>query len=281
MTTSWRKKLSKALFGGAIALSLFAANQRAEAITQLGLIIDVSGSISSSEFNTLRAGAASGVSLLHTDGSVEITVIKFSSTAAVVVAPTVINSAGDLSTIVSTISSMNQSGVGNLTDYKAAFNLMQSTMDFSNTSNKQYINMLTDGNPTDGGTGSQSDPSHEAVGITARDALITAGADLISFEAIGLTVGGSAWNYLLNDLAYPEPGVVAPPFPAPGSNGFVTFVSDFTKVSDALQHKFAALEIGDPPPPVGTTATPEPVTAATGAIGAGLIVVFASRRRRA
>lgn len=258
-----------ALASGAV---MVASAGEALAITQVGLLIDSSASIADADFLTLRTGVANAAGQFVTDGSVEVTVVQFASTAGVVVGPTVINSPADRTAVVDAINGIDRTAEGGTTNYEAAFNLIASTLDFSGPDDRQFINMLTDGEPTNSSQtvlDGQADPIDATLAIAARDSLIVAGADLISFEAINLSV--SAQSFLLDDLAYPQPGVLAPPFPNPiTTNGFVVAVDSFADVEGALLGKFRALDV--------SREVPEPATAVLGLMGLGALM--AVRRRR-
>jgi hypothetical protein len=155
----------------------------------------------------------------------------------------------------------------------------------------QFLNILTDGNATVLNTmpdfiaadvfnplnagdlaaaaaAFSGDP--ETAAVAARNAAITAGVDLISFEAIGFEPADL--SFMLNSLAYPQPGVLAPGFPPPppdaNAKGFVVPIADFNSVEDALQAKFSALGI-----------VPEPHELVL--LGLGLTALATVRRRRA
>ena len=62
------------------------ASYAAPLTTQLGFLIDASGSIGTQNFNTMRSGYATALAALPTDGSIELTVVTFASGTATVVA---------------------------------------------------------------------------------------------------------------------------------------------------------------------------------------------------
>ena len=96
-----------------IVLGLFGSLSAQASVIQLGFMVDDSGSIGSGNFSTMRSGIANAFSsVMPTDSSVEVTVVKFSSSAVTIVSPTVIDSATTLATIVSAINGMGYTGGG-------------------------------------------------------------------------------------------------------------------------------------------------------------------------
>jgi hypothetical protein len=239
---------------GATAL-VFAFAQPASAVpTQLGFMVDASGSIGSTNFNNiLRTGIANAFSnVLPTDSSVEVTLVRFSTSAQTIISPTVIDSAATRSAVASAVASMAYTGGS--TCYSCAFNTLTGAVSGSNIydpDNEIIYNMATDGDPF---------PESDATAIAARNAAITAGVDEIDAEFIG-SVGSSGYNFLLNEIVYPQPGNVAPPDYSPG---FVTAVS-FENFENAFTNKLQ--QVVDVPVP-GTVLL----------MGAGLLGLGFSRR---
>jgi hypothetical protein len=314
-------------FRGMIALCLAAGlwltgalNAQAQPL-QLGVIIDGSSSINNAEYDILRQQAASAIGSLKTDGSVELTVIRFGFEAFVEVQPTIVSSAniGSLSNQVlnmsrptSPISPALLPLIGNLpqelqddldasggfitggTNFEdailTAVGAVSGSVHFDMTG-MQLFNMLTDGNPTVDNVlvqatqaasllqaiqivGGRRDP--DVAALDARQSAITAGIDLLSFEAIGFSPTDLA--FMLDELAFPGPGqLVTPPgyaFPAlppdAGAKGFVISIQGFDEVDIALRQKFLAVN----------AAIPEPSTLVLfGTALAGLALIRARRRR--
>jgi hypothetical protein len=273
-------------FRGMIALCLAAGlwltgalNAQAQPL-QLGVIIDGSSSINNAEYDILRQQAASAIGSLKTDGSVELTVIRFGFEAFVEVQPTIVSSAniGSLSNQV-----LNMSRPTSPIAVSGSVHFDMTGM--------QLFNMLTDGNPTVDNVlvqatqaasllqaiqivGGRRDP--DVAALDARQSAITAGIDLLSFEAIGFSPTDLA--FMLDELAFPGPGqLVTPPgyaFPAlppdAGAKGFVISIQGFDEVDIALRQKFLAVN----------AAIPEPSTLVLfGTALAGLALIRARRRR--
>jgi hypothetical protein len=213
----------KGLVGAAAVLMVAVAPQAHAVSTQLGFMVDSSGSIGSSNFSTIRSGIANAFNnVLPTDSSVEVTLVRFASSASTIVTPTVIDSAATRSAVASAVASMAYTSGG--TCMSCAFTTLTGAVSGSNNydpAGEIIYNIATDGFPN-----SQSST------LTARNAAIAAGVDEIDAEFIG-SVGSSGYNFLLNQLVYPQPGNVAPPDFSPG---FVTAVS-FAGFEDAFTSK--------------------------------------------
>ena len=167
--------------GSVLALAAASlASYAAPLTTQLGFLIDDSGSISSSNFNTMKQGYAAALAALPVDGSIEVTVYKFSTNAVQVVAPVVLSSQAALNTVVAAINAMTQSGGSTATaaGITAISNAMIGSTKFNKNLNSM-INIATDGQP--------NIPSNNAdqAAINAAKAAEIAGIDALTAEAIG------------------------------------------------------------------------------------------------
>lgn len=123
------------------------ASYAAPLTTQLGFLIDASGSIGTQNFNTMRSGYATALAALPTDGSIELTVVTFASGTATVVAPTIVTSA-TLPSIITSINNMLYTGGSTATNLgiNAITGLMTGSGNFNRNLNSM-INIATDGVP--------------------------------------------------------------------------------------------------------------------------------------
>ena len=242
----WR--LSAVPFALLIALILMVlpSSTQTGVTTQLAFLIDGSGSISSSEFTTMRNGIAAALedsSCTPHDGTLELTVIQFSWGATTEIAPTVITAANvaDVANAIRAISQEN-----GYTNYEAAIAEAQSQVEGSpNFSNliRQQINMTTDGEPSTG----------EGNPVVLRQNSINAGFEEFDVSAIGFTGGGLD---LLLELVHPQPGTLHNPDPwPPVAPGWVRSVSSFDDFVLTVCENFQEI-LPTPTPPPTVTATP-------------------------
>jgi von Willebrand factor type A domain/PEP-CTERM motif len=256
----------------ALAMATFAAS--AAPTTQLGFLIDASGSIGSGDFATMRSGYAAALAALPTDGSIEVTIYTFSTGTAQIVAPTVVT-AGSLAGIVAAVSGMTYTGgsTHTSTGIRDITDAMVGSVNYS-PSLRSIINMATDGVPNGGvGTGSSQEKA-----VAAAVASKAAGIDALTAEAINMTstAANALRDIVFSPLAGPcaDCGVVladgsVPPNPMTSLPWILT-VNDFKDFPTAIKAKVEAITV---------TRVPEPgalplVVLAIGAAG------FAARRAR-
>lgn len=260
--------ISRILRGAVATLAFATATFSASAAptTQLGFLIDASGSIGTSNFNTMRNGYAAALGALPTDGSIEVTVYTFANGTVQVVAPTVVT-AGNIATIVAAINAMAYTGGSTATDLgiNAIAGAMLSSANF-NPSLRSIINLATDGVPN-------SQSAAVAAAISARDR----GIDAMTSEVIGGSVAAAnaVADMVFSPVCGPSTtcGVVLPDGSTPTnpmtSTPWALQVNNFADFPVAINAKVQAI----------VNTVPEPGALALASLALGLVVV--SRRRKA
>jgi len=217
-----------------LALVPSVAHASPEVNTQVAFVIDGSGSIDASEWALMINATASIIedpTCISRNGTVELTVIQFAeSTATLEVPPTVVDSQATAETIADGVRAISKRG--GLTPTGAGIRMAKEQIIGSpnfDPSGRQIINLITNGHP-------EPEETEPAIAIAERNAAVTAGIDEIYSEAVGVAQVWLEW--LRDNIVYPEPGVIAPPYPdPPGSQGFVRKVTSFAEFEEALHEK--------------------------------------------
>ncbi|MBA4211889.1 MAG: PEP-CTERM sorting domain-containing protein [Polaromonas sp.] len=218
--------------------------------TQLGFLIDASGSIGSGNFATIRTGYATALAALPTDGSIEVTVYTFSTGTSQIVAPTIVTAA-TLPGIVAAVQTMAYSNGSTATGagITAISNAMVGSSNFSRTLSS-IINMSTDGEANVG------IPNGQAAALAAAQAAETAGIDALTAEFIGSSATGldgtrdivfSPINGPCNNCGTVLADGSIPPNPMT-SNPWVLRVNNFSDFPVAINAKVQAIVNPTPEP---------------------------------
>lgn len=252
---------------GALALSaaaIVSTSQAFAATVKLGFALDDSGSMSTNEYNLQKQGLANALALLPTNGTYEIAVVKFNSSAQQILAPTVV-SAANLATIQATITGAARNGGS--TCIGCGIQLLVDL--FGNIGTDiGLINVSTDGgnnvgNPT-----------------TAVTAAVNAGFDGLSFEAVGVSSASTLAD--LADLAFPGNVQVyqsGATLPNPLTESFVIRVNNFNDYEAAIGAKLQRIiDVTDPTDP---NVIPLPAGAWLLITGMGGIAMIRRRRKTA
>lgn len=256
-----RTKLAGVVLAGTMA---FGSGQ-ALAVTDLGFMIDGSGSVGVTDFALQTGGLANALANagIPTDGSHRITVVQFTgggtTAAGFGVAPTLINNAADLASVVAQVNAITQIGGG--TSFTAAINTAVSAITSQpgyDPNDTQILNLVTDG--------FAPEPTGAVINAMAQ------GIDGLSAEAVG---AGASTTVLANTV-FPVPGVVlnaGDPIPDPLVQGFVIRVNSFADFAPAILAKVQ--RIVQPP-----TGLPEPGTLVLMLVGLLGLGAFARRSER-
>lgn len=158
------------------------------ALLELALVLDASGSISSTEWTTQSNGYANALaSVIPTNSSVSISVTRFGSTASVVRPMTLIDSAAALTSLTTFFSTLSQSGNGSSTCFSCAIQTAYGTFSAA-PDTRRVIDVSTDGQQNGG-----IDPngSANAVGTSrwAVDGGLNGGGIVDTVNTIGIGTG--------------------------------------------------------------------------------------------
>ena len=225
-----------------LVLSLSIPQVHARENIQLCLVIDGSGSISPGDWSVIVNGIADALeNNLPLDGSIELSVVQFASSAQVEVTPTIITVA-NYQTVANTIRNIGQLGSSTATAEGLAlgWSTITGSPNFV-TFDKQMINLATDGSPNVRNNAAVSDMDGNTIIDSYDDIIVTvdnaeqAGLDELDMEGINITQ--SLINWFRDHCVRPQPGTIAPPF----DPGWIQAVADAPKFADAIAEKFEEL----------------------------------------
>lgn len=251
------KKIAAALLVAGATLAPMTANAVSVGL-ELLLLVDVSGSVSSSEYSLQKTGYVNAFNSAAVQnaifgsqlGSIAVSYAEWSGAGQIsrLVNWTKISTAGEASAFANAINATSRAFSGNtaiqsaMNDSKTWFGTETGGADNGFESLRQVMDVSGDGARNIGLTGT-----------AGRDAALAAGVDTIN----GIYIGNAALGTYYND------------FVKGGTGGFVEAADNFTDFSDAIQRKLIR-EI--------TNQTPEPLSAAL--VGIGLFGLGLSRRRQ-
>lgn len=244
--------------------------------TQLVIIMDGSGSIPNADFTTMINGIANAISdpaVMPQNGTVEFGLVQFAGNVtdpttrtpgARVEVPMTIITAENIGSIAASVRAIIKGGgfTPMVSGIRLAATLI--TGNKARVGARQVFNVISDGQPN------LPPPPSEAKRQTleARDEAVAAGLDQLDAEGIGTVEQDPEFKDFLLQLVWPQPGKIAPPFPAGHQNGFVIIVRTFADLENALKGKLVATlnqsPVADPGPiPDGQPDT-QPYTCNTG-----------------
>ncbi|MEM7799497.1 MAG: DUF1194 domain-containing protein, partial [Chloroflexota bacterium] len=198
--------------------------------SQLCLALDASNSISDPDFELAKAGLAAALrdpDTVPRNGSVELSLVQFPLSAQVIdVEPTVIIDEASAEAVAQQIEAIVKAtqGITPMEDgVRTCKEAIVNSRHFANAEN-HIINLATDGAP--------APFTSVALTLNERQLAIDAGINQINAEAIG----DADIPFLQNELVYPQPGYLAPPFDNSG-NGFVIPISGFEEFAESIKQK--------------------------------------------
>jgi len=210
--------------------------------TQLCMILDGSGSIYSTDWNTIKQGIAKAInSTLPHDGSVELTIIQFgysTVSAKTEIPPTIIDNASYI-TVANKILTINQSSGGTPMAHGLylGWKEISSSPNFA-TAAKQVINLATDGGPNERNNNATSDLDGDTYTDYYDDVIavvnnaVSQGLDELDME--GIAISNSSRDWFKNWVVRPQPGILAPPF---SKQGWIRVVADATEFANTIAQK--------------------------------------------
>ena len=206
-------------------------------LVQVAFLLDSSGSIGSGNWAIIVNGLADAVDdsdCFPHNGSVELTVVRFGSSADTPVGPVVItpSNVDGVADDIRDIAYLSAGSTCISCAFDEAADQLRNSPNFSR-SVKQAINLVTDGYPA-------SKSASEAARDDCIDDLdMTENQDVICAEAIG---SGADVDWLRDYIVYPQPGCDWPIGDSePDCNGWVREVEDAEEFADTICEKLEAI----------------------------------------
>lgn len=172
---------------GILMLGGLGINNAAAVPLELSLVVDASGSINDAEWALQIQGYANAIrSTLPDDGSVAVSIVRFTTDGTIVRGMTEINNAAAKEALADfffddvTMMGLSQSGNGNLTCISCGIFLAEGT--FTDTATRAVIDVLTDGVWTAG-----IDPNGPAGNVGTSRWAVAHSADAVNAIGIGVT----------------------------------------------------------------------------------------------
>ncbi|KPF59937.1 hypothetical protein D621_03145 [beta proteobacterium AAP51] len=262
----------------ALALALGCAAAQPAPTTQLGLLLDASGSVTAQIYQTLLQGAYRAVDAMPTDGSIELTIMKFSTVVSGSMAPTVLTSATKslvLNTLTALSSTQDAALSNNHLGVQAISQAMTSSSHF-NPGIRSIISILTDGGvPGDQTATTSAALAAEMAGIDALTAVV-AGSTGFLFNNAGLNYTGSLVFSPLCAAASTQCGAVfasgTTPTDPMASAGWVALSSTSGDVARGIGANLAS-------PTVLVSSVPEPGSLALAGLALAALTLKGRRRK--
>lgn len=178
--SSLARRLGAFLAAGVLSLSSHAA-----VTTQLGFVWDESGSIAGNDFTLMKNGYLAAIDALPTDGSIEVTIVTY-STSAVVLVDRVVFTALTKATVRNAVFNNTQAGGSTATGDGIAL-AAQRMLTSANylPSLRSIINLATDGIANVGA------PNGQQAAINAATNARNNGIDALTAEFVGTAAGGA------------------------------------------------------------------------------------------
>lgn len=241
--------------GNSVTLDITATVQgtTTQDYVQLAMVLDGSGSISGSDWTTMKQGLNASIrSVIPHNGHVELTVVQFAQTSATLEVGPVVLTDSNYITVSNQVQNIGKRD--GTTPLACGLNLVADTLrnsPFYNSDYRQVINIVTDGNPNVNAvpgpyTGTSCPVSSaKSAAVTARNYLISHlqmtntnppsfNKDEIDSEAVG-TSANIDLSWLNNSIIWPQPGTQNWP---PSKPGWLRQFATYTDFAQLIHEKF-------------------------------------------